>query len=76
MITNQVTLVGFVGTNPELKTVNSEKSFVKFSLATHDSWKDKDGNWQTKTHWHRISVWGKEMASDQCLGEGDGICYF
>ncbi len=75
MITNLVTLVGFVGTNPEFKMIHNEKSFVKFSLATHESWKDKEGNWQTKTHWHRISVWGKEIASGvfENIHKGDKV---
>ena len=63
MITNQVTLVGFVGTNPEFRKTKSEQLFVKFSLATHESWKDKDGSWQNKTHWHRVTVWGEDMAT-------------
>jgi len=63
MITNQVTLVGHVGTNPEFRKTKNEQVFVKFSLATHESWKHKDGNWQTKTHWHNVSVWGQDMAS-------------
>ncbi len=60
----ELALVGFVGTEPEFKMAKNEQFFVTFSLATNDSWKDKEGNWQKQTHWHRISVWGQDMASE------------
>jgi single-stranded DNA-binding protein len=50
MITNQVILVGYVGTDPAFKKTKNDQFFVTFSLRTHDSWKDKDGNWQTQTN--------------------------
>jgi single-strand DNA-binding protein len=75
MINNQVILVGHLGTDPEFKMAKNEQFFVIFSLATQDSWKDKEGNWQTQTHWHRISVWGQDTASEvfDTIHKGDKV---
>jgi len=55
---NDVTLVGFLGSDPEVKTVN-ETQVAKFSLATNKKWKDKNtGEKKEETQWHRIVAWG------------------
>lgn len=51
---NKVTLVGNVGSDPEIRTMPNGNKVANFSLATSDSWKDKDGNRQEKTEWHRV----------------------
>lgn len=53
---NKVFLVGNIGKEPELKKVG-EVSCCTFTLATNESYKDKNGEWQTKTEWHNIVVW-------------------
>jgi single-strand DNA-binding protein len=52
-------LIGNLGKYPELKYTPSGVAVATFSIATSESWKDKDGNAQEKTEWHRIVVWGK-----------------
>ncbi|HQV03934.1 MULTISPECIES: single-stranded DNA-binding protein [unclassified Novosphingobium] len=52
---NTVTLVGFVGNNPEVRTAQSGASITNLSLATTRSFKDADGGRQTETEWHRIT---------------------
>ena len=52
---NTVTLVGFVGNNPEVRTTQSGASITNISLATTHSFKDSEGNRQTETEWHRIT---------------------
>lgn len=60
MSVNKVILLGRLGQNPELKYTPSGSSVCNFSLATSESWKDKNnGQKQEKTEWHRIVVWGK-----------------
>ena len=54
---NKVTLIGRLGGDPELRTLESGVSVARFSLATSDSYKDKDGNWQEVTEWHNINLW-------------------
>lgn len=55
---NKVTLIGNVGNDPETRDVNG-KQLARFSLATSERWKDAGGEWQEKTDWHNIAVWGK-----------------
>ena len=48
---NKVQLIGNLGNNPEIITLESGKKLAKFSLATNENYKDKDGQKQTKTDW-------------------------
>lgn len=59
MSVNKVVLVGNLGNSPEVKNTTSGNSVANFSLATSESWNDKNGNKQEKTEWHRVVVWGK-----------------
>lgn len=59
MSVNQVILLGFVGKSPEIRSMNNGKEVALFSLATSESWKDKQtGEKKEKTEWHRIVVYG------------------
>lgn len=53
---NKAFLIGNIGKDPELKKV-ADTSCCTFSLATSESYKDKDGEWQNKTEWHNIVAW-------------------
>ncbi len=48
--------MGNIGRNPEYAKTQTDKEAARFFLATSKSWKDKDGEWNTHTDWHRISV--------------------
>ncbi|MFK7806583.1 MAG: single-stranded DNA-binding protein [Saprospiraceae bacterium] len=54
---NKVTLIGNLGRDPEIRRLESGSAVGKFSLATNESYKDKNGEWQTQTEWHDIVVW-------------------
>jgi single-strand DNA-binding protein len=58
---NKVTLIGNLGGDPEVRHLESGAMVARFSLATNESYKDKDGNWQTLTEWHNVVVW-RELA--------------
>ena len=58
---NKVTLIGRLGKDPEVRTLDNGTSIAKFSLATNESYKDKSGEWQTITEWHNIIMW-REVA--------------
>lgn len=58
---NKVTLIGNLGADPEVRTLDNGTLVGRFSLATNESYKDKDGNWQTLTEWHNVVVW-RELA--------------
>lgn len=57
---NQVTLIGNIGGDIELKTLEGDNSVANFSVATSSSYKDKSGEWQDQTEWHRIVAWGNQ----------------
>lgn len=57
-VRNKITLIGNVGKDPEVMTVNNGTQLAKFSLATTENWKDKSGEWQQSTDWHNIEAWG------------------
>src|SRR5471030_2132097 len=58
MYQNKVTLIGFLGSNPEARTNSPDFSVTTLSLATKSSYK-KDGKYISHTEWHRCIVFGK-----------------
>jgi len=56
---NKVILIGNLGSDPELRTTAGGTSVATFTLATNESWTDRDGTKQEKTEWHRIVAWAK-----------------
>lgn len=58
---NKVTLIGRLGSDPEVRRLEGGSVVARFSLATSDSYKDKDGNFQETTEWHNIVIW-RELA--------------
>ena len=56
---NKVQLIGNLGSNPEIITLESGKKLAKFSLATNESYKNAQGEKVIDTQWHNIVVWNK-----------------
>ena len=56
---NNVQLIGNLGQDPEIINLESGKKLAKFSLATNESYKDKNGGKVEQTYWHNIVAWGK-----------------
>jgi single-strand DNA-binding protein len=56
---NKVILIGNLGSDPELRSTPGGSSVSTFTLATNESWNDKEGTRQERTEWHRIVAWGK-----------------
>ena len=54
---NKVILVGHLGKDPEVKTIESGVKVAKFSLATTETYKDKSGERKDVTEWHNITCW-------------------
>jgi single-strand DNA-binding protein len=71
MYQNKVTLIGFLGSNPEVRT-NNNRSFTTLSLATKSSYK-KDENYISHTEWHRCVVFGKLSQFATTLAKGAHI---
>lgn len=74
MSVNKVILLGNLGQDPELRNTAGGQSVANFSLATNERWKDKDGEKQERTEWHRVVLWGKvaEIAGEY-LSKGDTV---
>ena len=56
---NKVILLGNLGRDPELKYTPSGTAVANFTVATNETWRDKEGQKQEHTEWHRVVVWGK-----------------
>jgi single-strand DNA-binding protein len=57
---NKVILIGNLGADPELKYTPSNRPVCNLSLATNEVFKDKSGQRQERTEWHRVTVWGDQ----------------
>ena len=57
---NKVILIGNLGRDPETRFTPGGAQVCNFTLATNEQWKDKSGQRQERTEWHRIVVWGKQ----------------
>ena len=56
---NKVILIGNLGADPEVRYMPSGDALTNIRLATTDSWKDKNGEKQERTEWHRVAFFGK-----------------
>ncbi len=56
---NKVQLIGHLGNNPEIISLENGKKIAKFSLATNDSYKNAQGEKVTNTEWHNLVAWNK-----------------
>ena len=54
---NRVILIGNLGRDPEIRRLENGASVAKFSVATHESYRDKNGEWQDNTEWHNVVAW-------------------
>jgi single-strand DNA-binding protein len=54
---NTVILIGNVGKDPEVRYLDNGTALASFTLATNETYKDKEGNRQSKTTWHNIILW-------------------
>jgi single-strand DNA-binding protein len=68
---NKVILVGNLGKDPDVMTYENGVKRSAFSLATTESYKDKEGNWVEQTEWHNIVLW--RYLADKNLIKGDKI---
>src|ERR1700691_3863533 len=59
MSVNKAILVGRLGKDPETRYTSAGQAVCTFSLATDETYKDRNGERQKRTEWHRITLWGK-----------------
>jgi single-strand DNA-binding protein len=58
---NKVILVGNLGDDPEARSLNNGGEVVNLRVATSESWKDRDGNRQERTEWHRVVIFNENL---------------
>jgi single-strand DNA-binding protein len=74
MSVNKVILVGRLGRDPETRFTGGGQAVANFSVATDETYKDKNGERQKRTEWHKIVVWGKQAEiAQQYLKKGSLI---
>jgi single-strand DNA-binding protein len=56
---NKVILIGNLGADPDVRSLQSGDKVANLSVATSERWKDRDGNQQEKTEWHRVVIFGR-----------------
>jgi single-strand DNA-binding protein len=71
---NKVILIGNLGADPELRFTPAGAPVASFNIATTERWKDKDGQPQERTDWHRIILWNRpaEIAKEY-LRKGSSV---
>ena len=74
MSVNKVILVGRLGRDPETRYTSAGQAVCNFSLATDETYRDRSGERQKRTEWHKIVVWGKQAeVAQQYLKKGSLI---
>jgi len=71
---NKVILVGHLGKDPEMRYLENDRTKASFTLATNDSYKNKDGERVTTTEWHNVVVWSSlAKVAEQYLQKGKQV---
>lgn len=71
---NKVFLLGHLGKDPILRQTNSGLDVCNFSMATTETYKNKEGVTEKKTDWHQIVVWGQQAANcSKYLSKGSPV---
>ena len=68
---NKAIIVGNLGKDPEVRFTQSGQAMARFSVATTETWMDRENGRQERTDWHNIVVWGKQAETcGQYLAKG------
>ena len=72
---NKVILVGNLGADPEARSLPSGSEVVNLRVATSENWKDRDGNRQERTEWHRVVIFNENLGkvAKQYLRKGSKV---
>ena len=65
---NKVMLIGNIGKDPKINTLQNGRKFVSFSIATSKRYRDNNGEQKEETQWHNIVIWGKTAETFENLG--------
>lgn len=71
---NKVILIGNLGKDPEMRYLEGNVAVAKFSVATNENYRDKNGEWQTNTEWHDVVAWrGLAERAEKQLHKGSQV---
>ncbi|MCB0540651.1 MAG: single-stranded DNA-binding protein [Bacteroidetes bacterium] len=72
---NKVTLIGRLGKDPEVRHFDNNSAVCNFTLATNETYTDRDGNRIEQTEWHNLAIWRKGLidVAEKYLGKGQLI---
>ncbi|NVK51892.1 MAG: single-stranded DNA-binding protein [Flavobacteriaceae bacterium] len=71
---NKVQIIGNLGNDPEIITLDSGKKLAKISIATNETYKNAQGEKVTDTQWHNVVAWNKTAAIiEQYLQKGNEV---
>jgi single-strand DNA-binding protein len=72
---NRAEIIGNLGQNPEVKATQKGGRIVTFNVATNESWKNKAGEKQERTDWHRVVIFNEKLGAlaEQYLKKGSKV---
>jgi single-strand DNA-binding protein len=71
---NKVMLIGNLGKDPEVRYTTSGTAVASFSLATSERFKNKSGEWEERTEWHNVTLWGRQAeVAGEWLAKGKTV---
>jgi single-strand DNA-binding protein len=72
---NRAEIIGNLGQNPEVKATQKGGRIVTFNVATNESWKNKAGEKQERTDWHRVVIFNDKLGAlaEQYLKKGSKV---
>lgn len=74
MFQNRINLIGFTGTDAQVRNTKNNRTYTTLSLATKRSWPDKQtGERVTRTEWHRLIAWGRLADFAKTLPKGSHV---
>ena len=73
MYMNQLTIIGFTGQDAEFHSTPNRTPVATISVATKESWKNEQGEWQSRTEWHRVVAFGKLGEYAKTLAKGSHV---
>ena len=74
MSLNKAMIIGNLGRDPELRHTQSGSAVCNLNIATSEKFKDKSDEWQERTEWHRVTVWGRQAENcEKYLAKGSQV---
>jgi single-strand DNA-binding protein len=73
-LSNKVQLIGNLGGNPEVRTLDGGRKLARFSVATNETYRNANGEKVKETHWHNLIAWGKVAdIAEKYLAKGSEV---